>query len=49
MTPLGNAIVRGSKDMVDILVGAGANINLACPITRRTPLHVDYTLISEFD
>ena len=40
ITPLGNAVMYGNKDIVDLLITEKANINLACPITKRTPLHV---------
>lgn len=40
LTPLANAVVFRSKDCVRILLESGANVNLGCLVTNRTPLQV---------
>lgn len=40
LTPLANAVIYGNKDCVRILLESGANVDLGCLTTKRTPLQV---------
>lgn len=40
LTPLANAVLNGNKDIVEVIINAKADVNLGCPLIRRTPLHV---------
>lgn len=40
LTPLAVATINGDKSMVNILLTAGADVNIGCPSSKRTPLHL---------